>query len=116
MTSTPRQPIEPNAEGLHSELRELIAASRARLAGAVNAELTNLYWAVGERLRREVLGGERATYGSKLIDQLGIRLVGEFGRGFEPKNLRRMMKFAEVFPESKIVASLMRQLSWTHFV
>lgn len=116
MTSTPRQPIEPHAEGLHTELRELIAASRVRLAGAVNAELTRLYWAVGERLRREVLGGERAAYGSKLIDQLGTRLASEFGRGFEAKNLRRMIKFAEVFPQSEIVASLMRQLSWTHFL
>ncbi len=31
-------------------LRTLIANSRQRLAGAVNAELTRLYWAVGKRL------------------------------------------------------------------
>ena len=51
------------SEALHAELRALIASSRQRLAGAVNAELTRLYWAVGERLRSEVLGGERARYG-----------------------------------------------------
>ena len=45
---------------LHAELRTLIASSRQRLAGAVNAELTRLYWAVGQRLATEVLGGERA--------------------------------------------------------
>jgi hypothetical protein len=32
------------------------------------------------------------------------------------KNLRRMMQFAEVFPEEEIVVSLIRQLSWTHFI
>ena len=27
-----------------------------------------------------------------------------------------MMRFSEVFPDDQIVASLMRQLSWTHFL
>ncbi len=56
-------PPTPSIDSPHTELRTLIAASRQRLAGTVNAELTRLYWAVGERLRREVLGGERAAYG-----------------------------------------------------
>ena len=40
----------------------------------------------------------------------------EFGRGFGEKNLRRMLQFAEVFPDQKIVVSLLRQLGWTHFL
>ncbi len=82
----------------------------------MNAELTRLYWTVGYRLHAEVLGGERASYGAKVIAQLGERLTQEFGRGFEAKNLRRMMQFAELFSDQEIVASLMRQLSWTHFL
>jgi hypothetical protein len=39
----------------------------------------------------------------------------EFGGGFSEKSLHRMIQFAEVFPAEQIVASLMRQLSWTHF-
>jgi predicted nuclease of restriction endonuclease-like (RecB) superfamily len=103
-------------ETLHAELRALIAESRRRLAGAVNAELTRLYWTVGERLGRHVLGSERASYGAQIVARLGERLAGEFGRGFEAKNLRRMVQFAELFPDVEIVASLMRQLSWTHFL
>jgi predicted nuclease of restriction endonuclease-like (RecB) superfamily len=101
---------------LHAELRALIAASRQRLAGAVNAELTRLYWTVGQRLSTEVLGGERARYGAQQIDQLGHQLAQEFGRGFEAKNLRRMLQFAVAFPQPEIVATLSRQLSWSHFV
>lgn len=108
----PALPLEP----LHDELRGLIAASRQRLAAAVNAELTLLYWRIGQRLSSEVLGGERAQYGAQLMDRLGERLAGEFGRGFEAKNLRRMVQFAQAFPDAEIVASLMRQLSWTHFL
>jgi predicted nuclease of restriction endonuclease-like (RecB) superfamily len=40
----------------------------------------------------------------------------EHGKGFEAKNLRRMMQFAEIFPDAHIVAPLVRQLSWTHFL
>ena len=102
---------------LHAELRALITTSRQRLAGAVNAELTRLYWSVGQRLRTEVLGGaERAKYGDQLIKRVGEQLAQEFGRGFEAKNLRRMLQFAVAFPEAEKVASLMRHLSWTHFL
>lgn len=105
-----------SVDNLYTELRTLIASSRQRLAGAVNAELTRLYWAVGQRLATEVLGGERAQYGSQLMARLGQQLTAEFGRGFEAKNLRRMVQFVQAFPEPENVASLMRQLSWTHFL
>lgn len=107
---------EPS-DKLHAELRTLIASSRQRLAGAVNAELTSLYWSVGEHLRTEVLGGaDRAKYGDQLIPRVGEQLAQEFGRGFEAKNLRRMVQFAQAFPQPEIVATLSRQLSWSHFV
>lgn len=105
-----------STDALHTELRALIAGSRQRLAGAVNAELTRLYWAVGERLRTEVLGGERARYGEGIVDRLGEQLSHEFGRGFEAKNLRRMLQFAQAFTDAQIVATLSRQLSWSHVV
>lgn len=104
------------ADGLHAELRALIANSRQRLAGAVNAELTRLYWTIGQRLDAEVLGGERASYGTHLLDQLGQRLAHEFGRGFEARNLRRMVKFAQAFPDVGIVTTLSAKLSWSHLV
>jgi hypothetical protein len=47
---------------------------------------------------------------------LALELEREYGRGFAEKNLRRMVQFAEVFPEEKIIVSLIRQLSWTHFL
>jgi predicted nuclease of restriction endonuclease-like (RecB) superfamily len=104
------------ADNLHAELRSLIANSRQRLAGAVNAELTRLYWSVGQRLRTEVLGDGRASYGTQLLDTLGQQLTQEFGRGFESRNLRRMVKFAESFPDAAIVSTLSAKLSWSHMV
>lgn len=105
---------ETSLEALHEELAGLIADCRQRVAVLVNSELTLLYWTLGSRLSKEVLGGERAAYGTRILEQIGLRLCADFGRGFEARNLRRMVKFAQIFPESAIVATLSRELGWSH--
>ena len=105
-----------DAAPLLTELRQLIAQARQSAAVAVNAGLALMYWRIGERVRREVLQGERASYGEQIVATLSRHLSAEFGRGFEEKNLRRMVQFAEVFSDEAIVVSLIRQLSWTHFL
>ena len=73
--------------------------------------------APADSLHAKVLGGaDRAKYGDQLIKRTGQQLVQEFGRGFEAKNLRRRVQFAVAFPDTEKVASLMRHLSWTHFL
>jgi hypothetical protein len=37
-------------------------------------------------------------------------------RGFESRNLRRMVTFAEALPDSEIVSTLSTQLSWSHLL
>lgn len=50
------------------------------------------------------------------MPSLAEQLARDYGRGFGEKNLRRMVKFAATFPDGSIVATLSRQLSWSHFV
>ena len=102
--------------GLLADLRQLIEEARRAAAVAVNAGLTLLYWPVGQRIRTEVLSGQRAAYGAEIVATLSRQLVADYGRGFEEKSLRRMVQFAEVYPDEAIVVSLIRQLSWTHFL
>ena len=97
------------------DLRHMIFDARRQAAAAVNVGLTLLYWRLGDRIRREVLGSERANYGEQVVATLSHALAREFGRGFERTNLTRMMKFAEAFPDEEIVATLSHQLSWSHF-
>ena len=101
---------------LLSELRGLIEQARQQVAQTANSTLTMLYWRMGERIRREVLNEQRASYGEEILPTLSAKLVREFGKGFAEKSLRRMVQFAEVFPDEQIVVSLVRQLSWTHFI
>jgi predicted nuclease of restriction endonuclease-like (RecB) superfamily len=105
----------PQADALLAELRALIQDAQRAAAVAVNMSLTMLYWRVGKRIRDEVLGDERADYGAQIVATLSRQLAVEYGRGFEEKNLRRMVQFAEAFPDEAIVATLWRQLSWSHF-
>jgi predicted nuclease of restriction endonuclease-like (RecB) superfamily len=85
------------------------------VAVGVNAALTMLYWRIGTRIRTDILGEQRASYGEEILQSLSAKLSAEFGHGYGEKNLRRMIQFAEVFPDQQIVAALLRQLGWTHF-
>ena len=40
----------------------------------------------------------------------------EYGGSFAEQNLRRMVQFAATFPDEQILVSLIRELSWTHFI
>lgn len=104
----------PDSQALLTDIRQLIVQSRAQLATAVNSALTLLYWHIGLRIQREVLKGERAEYGEQIVISLAKQLETDYGRGFSSKNLRHMLRFAEVFPTEEIVYALSRQLSWTH--
>lgn len=101
---------------LLGEVRELILTTRQTVSRGVNAALVQLYWNVGQRIRRDVLANKRAEYGAEILPTLSAKLVPEFGQGFSPRNLARMISFAEALPDSEIVATLSRQLSWSHFV
>lgn len=102
--------------GLISDIRQLIESARVRVAGAVNTELTMLYWRIGKRIREDILQEKRAEYGQQIVVSLSQQLTVDYGNSFSEKNLRRMVQFAEVFPDEKIVVSLIRQLTWTHFI
>ena len=100
---------------LLSEIRQLIDASKAQVAVAVNSAMTLLYWHIGERINRAILGGERAAYGKQVVATLSRQLTEIYGKGvFSEKHLRQMTRFAEVFSDEKIVYTVYRQLTWSH--
>lgn len=56
-----------NTAQLRGDLRGLIDAGRAHVAQTLNAGMVLLYWSVGDRLRREILGEGRAAYSGQLL-------------------------------------------------
>jgi len=104
------------ADSLIEDIRTLIEETRSAVAVTVNAGLTVMYWQVGKRIQEDVLKSERASYGDEIVSTLSRQLTADYGRGFSEKSLRHMIRFAEAFPDERIVSALMRQLSWTHFL
>lgn len=115
LTKVAAKPARLAAAGLLAEVRGLILAAREQVARAVDSGLVTLYWHIGCRIRQDILKEKRAEYGAEIVSALGRQLEAEFGRGFSEKSLRHMVRFAETFPDERIVSALRRQLAWTHF-
>jgi len=100
---------------LIGDIRSLIETARHNVAVTVNAGLTVLYRQIGSRIRQDILKEKRADYGKEIVATLSQELTKEYGNGFSYSALTRMVRFAEIFPDTQIVATLSRQLSWSHF-
>ena len=117
ITSTDILPTDAVVGNLMSDLRQIIDEARIHVASTANYELTMMYWHIGERINRVVLGNERATYGKQIVPQVATQLQALYGsKGFEIRNVRRMMQFAQQIKEEKIVSQLATKLSWSHFI
>ncbi|MGD0627527.1 MAG: PDDEXK nuclease domain-containing protein [Thermodesulfobacteriota bacterium] len=103
-------------EKLVGDLRDLILEARRNVARTINSALVLLYWKVGERIRKDILKEKRAEYGEEIVPTLSAQLVKDFGDGFSPPNLSRMVRLVEVFPDLNILSTLSKELSWSHFV
>ena len=102
---------------LFGEIRNLIEQARGRVARQINSETTLLYWNIGQRISTDILQNKRADYGQQIIATLASQLREVYGgSSFDLRNLRRMMQFAEAFPDLQIVSPLATQLSWSHFI
>lgn len=56
--------------GLFTDIRQLIESAKTQVATTVNSTMTMMYWHIGNRINRELLGGERAGYGKQIIATL----------------------------------------------
>ncbi len=109
--------IQKNADNeLFKEIKNIIQESRFTVSNLVNSNLTMLFWNIGNRIKKEILKGSRAEYGKEIVANISLKLISEFGNSYSVKNLWRMIQFVEIFPNKEKVVSLIRHLSWTHFI
>jgi predicted nuclease of restriction endonuclease-like (RecB) superfamily len=101
---------------LFAEISALIEQARNAAVAQANHTATMLYWKIGNMINTAVLQEKRADYGKRIVSTLATQLQGKFGRTFELRNVRRMMQFADQFPNCEIVSPLATQLSWSHFI
>ena len=108
--------VLPVQSDLFTTVSGLIEEARRTLARQANSATVFLFWRIGQQVNSEVLNHQRAGYGQKIVSTLSAQLSALYGRSFEARNLRRMMQFAEQFPDFEIVSPLATQLSWSHVI
>ena len=102
-------------KSLFEKIKNLIEQTKQNVAISVNSSLTIMYWEIGNKINQDILKNQRAEYGKEIVVTLSRQLQDNFGKGFDEKNLRRMMQFANAIEKQKVV-TLSRQLSWSHFL
>lgn len=63
------------ADSLMQDLRQIIERARGQVAATANYELTMMYWHIGERINREVLGNQRAEYGKQIVSTVSTQIT-----------------------------------------
>jgi predicted nuclease of restriction endonuclease-like (RecB) superfamily len=105
--------IVPSLERLFNDVRSIIETARANAYRAVNFSMVQAYWSIGRTIvEEEQKGGNRADYGTYLVENISVTLAKEYGKGFDKTNLWNMIRFYRSFP---IIDALRQELSWTHY-
>lgn len=95
------------------DVKARVHAAQQRAAMAVNQELLSFYWQLG----RDILDRQdREGWGAKVVDRLARDLKIEFPeiKGFSPRNLKYMRRFAEAWPDPGMVQQLLHKVPWFH--
>ncbi|WP_251318916.1 PDDEXK nuclease domain-containing protein [Flintibacter muris] len=96
-----------------NQIISIIEESRSRALRAVNAELIQMYWNVGEYLSDLCAN---AAFGDKVIDEVASYIAGSGTniKGFNRRGLYRMKQFYETYKGDEFVTPLVTQISWTN--
>lgn len=104
--------LSQTPENTYHVIRASLVQAQKKLTTAVNSTMVTAYWEIGREIYKACGDNDRAEYGRKLLHFLSERLTGEFGKGFDETNLRKMRQFYGCFP---IRDTLCLELSWSHY-
>lgn len=101
----------PNTKAF-DEVIDLIRRARRRALHAVNAELIELYWRIGEAISRRIA---KDGWGQGTVAELAAHIQRRDPgvRGFSPQNLWRMRQFFEAYRDQPKLSTLLRELPWS---
>lgn len=96
-----------------THISQLIAQAKERAYQAVNKELVTLYWHIGEYVSHQVAV---KAWGKSVVQDLAdfIQTREPNIKGFSAQNIWRMKQFYETYQGNEKLATLWRELSWSH--
>ena len=96
----------------YQSIRGYVIDAQRQVYTAVNAAMVTAYWNIGKAIYEVCGESDRAAYGKQVLKYISDRLVAEFGKGYDVRNLRNMRQFYLAFPKRN---ALRTELSWTHY-
>ncbi len=101
--------LQPQFEYISS----LIAQAKQKAYKAVNVELIDLYWNIGEYLHKQVKDNE---WGKSIVKQLSeyLKTTQPYIKGFSSQNLWRMKQFYAEYKDYTKLLTLLREIPWSH--
>ena len=105
--------LTSNNANAFDEVISIIEKARENAFRAVNRELINMYWDIGEYVSRRVSeNGWGKSVVKDFSDFIQSRYVGI--KGFSPQNIWRMKQFYEMYCGNEKLSALLREISWTN--
>jgi len=91
----------------------MISAAREKAILAVNSQLIELYWNIGNYISDRVNSSE---WGKGVVTNLSKYIYSKIPdvKGFFSQNLWRMKQFYEIYAANIELSSVLRELSWTN--
>ncbi len=96
-----------------SEIVLMIRQAQYNALKAVNKEMIDLYWKVGQYISNRLV---TAQWGESVVSELAVYLSKNEPdlKGFSDKNLWRMKQFYETYRDFPKLSTLLREISWSH--
>ncbi|AFZ57019.1 DUF1016 domain-containing protein [Anabaena cylindrica FACHB-243] len=106
-------PIADDYRHLLMEVKQRIRSAQYEALKAVNREMINLYWDIGQMI---VIKQQDSIWGKSVVEKLAKDLQAEFPgiSGFSAANLWRMRLFYESYAKNEKLAPMVREIGWTH--
>ena len=96
-----------------AEIIKIIETAKERAYKAVNAELINMYWDIGEYISNKV---KNEAWGNSVVSDYADFIHYNYPdiKGFSAQNIWRMKQFYETYKDKKKLSPLVREISWTN--
>jgi predicted nuclease of restriction endonuclease-like (RecB) superfamily len=95
------------------EVKQLIRTAQYEALKAVNREMINLYWAIGQMIFNQQ---QNSNWGRSVVENLAKDLQAEFPgiSGFSARNIWRMRDFYLAYHSNEKLTPLVAEIGWTH--
>ena len=101
--------------GMLDQIKNFITNERKRVLWEANVMMTMMYYHIGKTILQQ---SDSEGWGARVIDRLSVDLKSSYPemKGFSPRNLKYMQRFAKLWPDESIVQRCIARLPWRHII